>query len=155
MLEEGYKNSNVKKLTTNFNDKINYVINYRLLKLYLKLGLQIIKVNRVISYDQSNFMKSYIMLNTELRTKADNEFEKDFYKLMNNSVYGKTMENVRNRINFRLISSEKSALAIRNTRKKFTIFNENSVDVHLCKEKVKLCKPIYIWVKIYWTNQNI
>jgi hypothetical protein len=63
---------------------------------------------------------------------------------MNNSVYGKTMENVRNRINFRLITSEKSALAIRNTRKKFTIFNENLVGVHLCKEKVKLCKPIYM-----------
>jgi hypothetical protein len=84
------------------------------------------------------------MKNTNERTKATNDFEKDFYKLMNNSVYGKTMENVRNRINFRLISSEEQALAIRNTRVKFTIFNESLVGVHLCKQQVKLNKPIFI-----------
>jgi hypothetical protein len=84
------------------------------------------------------------MKNTVERTKATNEFEKDFYKLMNNSVYGKTMENVRNRINFRLISSEKKALAIKNIRTKITIFNENLVGVHLCKQQVNLNKPIFI-----------
>jgi len=63
---------------------------------------------------------------------------------MNNSVYGKTMENVRNLINFRLISNEESALRIRNTRKRYTIFNENLVGVHLCKQEVKLNKPIFI-----------
>jgi hypothetical protein len=68
-------------------------------------------------------MKPCIMLNTELRTKATTEFEKDFYKLMNNSVYSKTMENVRNRINFRLITTEEQALNIRNQLIRYTIFN--------------------------------
>ena len=63
---------------------------------------------------------------------------------MNNSVYGKTMENVRNRINFRLISTEKQALKIQNTRIRHTILNENLVGVHLAKQCVKLNKPIFI-----------
>ena len=84
------------------------------------------------------------MKNTEERTKAKNDFEKDFYKLMNNSVYGKTMENVRNRINFKLLACEDDALKFRNTLKKRTIFNENCVGIHLLKTEVKLNKPIFI-----------
>ena len=104
--QDSYNESTVKKLITSFEDKENYGINYRLLKLYIQLGIKITKINRVLAYNQDNYMKPYIMLNTEMRTKASNEFEKDLYKLLNKGVYGKTMENVWNRINFRLISSE-------------------------------------------------
>jgi hypothetical protein len=134
----------IEKLCTSFQDKLNFGVNYRELKLMIKLGLKITKYNRVVQFKQSDFMKSYIMKNTKERTTAKNDFEKDFYKLMNNSVYGKTMENVRNRINFKLISSEDQALAIRNTRTRYTIFNENLVGVHLCKKEVLLNKPIFI-----------
>jgi hypothetical protein len=89
-------------------------------------------------------MESYIQKNTIERAKAKNEFEKDFYKLMNNSVYGKTLENVRCRINFKLVSSEAKALGIRNKKIKYTIFNENLVGAHLAKQQVKLNKPIFI-----------
>ena len=142
--QEGYKESSVKKLITSFEDKENYGINYRLLKLYIKLGIKITKINRILEYSQDNYMKPYIMLNTEQRIKATTKFEKDFYKLMNFSVYGKTMENVRNRINFRLISSEEQAFNIRNQLIRYTIFNENLVGVHLAKQCVKLNKPIFI-----------
>ena len=85
------------------------------------------------------------MKNTTERAKKDaTDFEKDFFKLMNNSVYGKTMENVRNRINFKLVSSKEKAQGIRNTLLRFTIFNENLVGVHQCKQQVKLNKPIFI-----------
>jgi len=141
--QEDRKETNITKLCTTFNDKFYYPINYRLLKLYIQLGLKI-KVNRVLQFDQSNFMESYIMKNTNERKTAKNDFEKDFFKLMNNSVYGKTMENVRNRINFKLIDSEESALRIRNQRRKSTIFNENLVGVHILKKEVKLNKPIFI-----------
>ena len=84
--QAGYKESSVTKLITSFEDKPNYGVNYRLLKLYIQLGINVVKVNGVLEYDQDNYMKPYIKLNTKIRTKATNEFEKDFYKLMNNSV---------------------------------------------------------------------
>jgi hypothetical protein len=141
--QENYQESKIEKLITSFSDKKDYVINYRLLKLYIQQGLQI-KINRVLQFDQDDFMKGYIMKNTIERAKAKNSFERDFYKLLNNSVYGKTLESVRKRINFRLISSEESALRIRNERIKYTIFNESLVGVHLCKKVVKLNKPVFI-----------
>ena len=134
--KENYKESNIKKLLTSFHDKNNYVVNYRLLKLFISLGLIVTKFHRVISYDQDNYMKSYIMKNTNERSKATNDFDKDFYKLMNNSVYGKTMGNVRNRINFELYSNEKRAISRRNDFKRFTIVNKNLVGVHLAKNKL-------------------
>lgn len=141
--QEGYKQSKIKKLITSLSDKKNYVLNYRILKLYLSLGVELMKVNQCVEYTQEKFMEPYIMLNTKLRTDAKNDFEKDFFKLMNNSCFGKTMENVRNRIDFRLISTEKEAWAVKNL-KKFTIFNENLVGVHIQKTKVELNKPIYM-----------
>jgi hypothetical protein len=141
---EDRTDSKIKKLCTSFRDKIKYVINYRLLKLFLNLGLELKKVHRVLQYKQCDFMASYIMKNTNARTKAKNDFEKNFYKLMNNSVFGKTMENVRQRINFKLVSTEEQALGIRNKSRTFTIFNENLVGVHLLKKEVLLNKPIYI-----------
>lgn len=138
------KETKISKLITTFYNKEKYGLNYRYLKLVLSLGLKLKKIHRVIEYDQLNFMEGYIMKNTNERSKAKNTFEKDFYKLMNNSVYGKTMENVRNRINFKLVNSEEKALGIRNTRKHFTIFSDSLVGVHLLKKEVKLNKPIFI-----------
>ena len=142
--QEDYKESNISKLITNFNDKINYVVNYRILKLFLQLGLRMTNINRVLQYEQQDYMKSYIMKNTTERIKSKNDFEKDFYKLMNNSVYGKTMENVRHRINFKLVNSQKKAISMKNDYKKFTVFSENLIGVHLCKREVTLNKPIFI-----------
>ena len=88
------KEATIGKLVTSFHDKIKYGVNYRLLKFYIEQGLVITKIHRVLEYNQSNYMESYIMKNTNERTFAKNDFEKDFYKVMNNSVYGKTMENV-------------------------------------------------------------
>ena len=75
--------------------------------------------------------------------QSKNEFEKDFYKLMNNSVFGKTMENVRYRINFRLITTEEEAMRVKNL-KRFTIFNKDLVGLHIQKTEVKLNKSIYL-----------
>ena len=77
------------KLVPNLCNKTNYVIHYHNLKLYLELGLRLTNVHRVLSFDQSPWLKNYINFNTRQRTAAKNDFEKDFFKLMNNAVFGK------------------------------------------------------------------
>ncbi|XP_073254267.1 uncharacterized protein [Porites lutea] len=93
----------VEKLICHFKPRKNYVVHYRNLRQYLEMGMKITAVHRGISFYQSSWMEPYIRTNTELRKKASNSFEKDFFKLMNNSVFGKTIENIRKRQNIILI----------------------------------------------------
>ena len=88
------------------DNKTKYVLRYRNLQLYLSLGMKLIKIHRTLEFKQSDWMKKYIYSNTEKRKNATNDFEKDFFKLMINSVYDKTMENLRKRINVRFVNNE-------------------------------------------------
>ena len=90
----------VEKLIPNLNDKKKYVLHYGALKLYVKYGLKITKIHRGITFRESDWLKGYIDMNTRLRTKSKNDFESDFFKLMNNSVFGKTIENIRKRTKY-------------------------------------------------------
>ena len=140
----------VEKLVPNLNSKTKYVLHYENLKLYLRLGLKLTKIHRGVKFVESDFIKSYIDLNTNMRTKGTTDFEKDFYKLMNNSVFGKTMENVRNRINVKLVTSEKAynKLVKKPNFKSVNIFHENLIAVHMEKTVVKFNKPIQIGMSI-------
>ena len=104
-LAERAKLRNVEKLITSEDDKENYVVHISALKKALNHGLILKKVHRVIEFRQEAWMKPYIDMNTKLRTDAKSDFEKDFFKLMNNSVFGKTMENVRNHRDIKLVTN--------------------------------------------------
>ena len=97
----------VEKLIPNLNEKKKYVLHHKNFKQYLDLGLKLKKIYRGIAFSENAWLKPYIELNTNLRSKAKHEFENDFFKLINNSVFGKTIENIRNRVNIRLVSNHK------------------------------------------------
>jgi hypothetical protein len=138
------------KLIPNLNNREKYVLHHTNLKQYLNLGLKLAKIHRGVKFTESDWMKKYIQLNTDLRTKGTTDFEKDFFKLMNNSVFGKTMENVRNRVDIRIVNDEKkwNKLAKKHNFKSVTIFSENLVAVHMRRTSVKLVKPIYLGMSI-------
>ena len=110
------------------------------------MGMRITAVHRGISFYQSSSMEPYIRKNTELRKTAANSFEKDFFKLMNNSVFGKTIENIRKRQNIFLIDNRKKAakLTSRPNFDRATIFDKNLIAVHMKKTEVYFNKPVYV-----------
>ncbi|XP_068720593.1 uncharacterized protein [Montipora capricornis] len=136
----------IHKLIPTLSNKEKYVLHYRNLQSYTDLGLKITKVHRVLEFNQSPWLKEYIDFNTEKRTNARNTFEKDFFKLMNNSVFGKTMENIRKRVDVRLVTDENKLLkmAAKPTYVSSKIFNENLVAVHKIKETLTLNRPAYV-----------
>ena len=136
----------VEKLVPNLNNKKNYVIHYENLKQYERLGLIPTKIHRGIKFEERPWLKEYIDLNTNLRTKAKNEFEKDFFKLMNNSVFGKTMENIEKRVNVKLVTTKEKAMKLSSNPnfESFTIFDENLIAIHMKREKLYYNKPIYL-----------
>ena len=103
--------NNTEKLICNLQNKKGYVVHINTLKQVLEHGLKLINVHQVIEFDQEEWLKEYINLNTELRKKATNDFEKDFFKLMNSAVFGKTMENVRKHRGIKLVKTDKKGIS--------------------------------------------
>ena len=140
----------VKKLIPNLRDKNNYVVHYKTLMQYLRLGMKLKKIHRGIKFIECDFLKPYINMNTNLRTQAKSNFEKDFFKLMNNSVFGKTMENIRNRVNIKLVDTGEQfkKLASKPNYESRKIFNKNLVSVHMKKTSLTMNKPVYLGMSI-------
>ncbi|KAL4088527.1 hypothetical protein QTP88_023621 [Uroleucon formosanum] len=144
--ERHFDNKQLPKLLTTLYDKKKYIIHYETLKLYINLGLKIEKIHRVLEFSQSPWLKSYIDFNTNLRSEAKNEFEKEYFKLMNNSVYGRTMMNVRNHVDIRLCSNGSTVekLITKPNFDRRTIFTENLAAVHMKRTQISFKQPIYI-----------
>ena len=106
-LPERNKINKRNKLVCNIYEKENYVVHISVLKQAINHGLILKKVHRIIQFNQEAWLKPYIDMNTKLRTEAKNGFEKDFFNLMNTTVFGKTMENVRNHRNIKLVTTDK------------------------------------------------
>ena len=136
----------VKKLFPNLGNKTKYVVHYRNLQLYLSLGMKLTKIHRVLKFKRSDWMKKYIDFNTKKRMSATNDFKKDFFKSMVNSVYGKTMENLRKRINVRFVNKQKDFLKYTSKPTYVThkLFNKNFAAIHEVKQGLVLNKSFYV-----------
>ena len=140
----------VEKLTQNLRDKEKMVLHGKNLQLYLSLGMKLKLVRRGLKFQEKNFMKNYIDKNTFLRSQAENDFEKALFKLMNNSVFGKTMENVRNRVTIELVKDAERAAKLVNKPnfEELKIFDEFLIAVKMRTTKVKMNKPVYVGMSI-------
>lgn len=142
-----------RKLLLTLYDKKNYVIHYKMLKSVLRHGLILRKIHRVMKFNQSQWLKPYVDLNTELRTRATNEFEKEFFKLLINAIYGKTMENVRARADIRLKNKWYGPYGARQliakpNFKRFKIFDKDLVAIELNKTSIEMNKPILVGMAV-------
>ena len=139
------KINGVEKLTPNLYYKHKYTIHIRALKQALDYGLVLERIHRCIRFKQSPWMKEYIDFNTRLRTAAKNDFEKDFCKLMNNSVFGKTMENIRRHRNIKLVNNKEDYLktVMRPNFKSGILLGPDLMGYEIGKVKVVMNKPVY------------
>ena len=134
------KIGNVNKLVANVGNKSKYALHYKNLSLYLSLGIKLTKVHRILKFKQSNWFKIYIDCNTDKIKNTANNFKKDFFKLMNNSIYGKKRENLTKKIsakNYKKYVSKASFVLQK-------IFSENVVAIHETKPVLTLNEPVYV-----------
>ena len=138
---------NTEKLVMSLEDKEKYVVNYKNLQFYLSQGMRLEKVHRVIKINQEPWMEPYIRMNTEFRKQAKSDFETDFYKLMNNSVFGKTMENLRNRTDVKIVRDWETdkirKLVSSPSFDRITIFGNDMAGIHMHKTRLVLKKSVY------------
>ena len=149
MSERG-KLEKIEKLVCGIEDKEKYTIQIRALKQALNHGLILKRVHRVIQFNQEAWLKPYIDMNAKLRKDTKNVFEKGLFKLVNNSVFGKTMENVRNHRDIKLVTTEKRRITLVSEPNCHTTkqFSENLLAIKMKKAKVKVNKPVYLGMSI-------
>ena len=140
----------VNKLVSNLDNKSKYVVHYRNLQLYLSLGMNLTKVHRIFKFKQSDWLKKYIDFNIDKRKSAANSFEKNYFKLTNNSAFGKAMENLRKRKSGKLVNNAKDYVKCI-SKPNFVsqkIFSKNFVAIHKIKPVLTLNKSIYVGFSI-------
>ena len=134
------------KLISRFGDRNKYIVHIVALNQALNHGLKLKKVHRVIEFGQEAWMKTYIDKNTELRMKTKNDFEKDFFKLMNNASFGKTMENIRNHRDIKLVTrnEQRKRYVSRPNYHASKQFGEDLTAIEMRKTNIFMNKPVYL-----------
>ena len=139
-----------KKLIQTLYDKSNYTLHYLTLRLYCELGLQVTKVHRVLQFEQSKWLQPYIQLNTLERKASSNKFEENFYKLMSNSAFGKTLESKRKRLQVEIGRTREELLAQTNKKwmKTYKIFDNQLAAISFNQRKLYWDKPTIVGATI-------
>ena len=134
------------RLVATLIDKRRYVLHYRCLKLYMRLGLRLVRIHRAVSFKQSFWLRDYIALNTDKRRHATDDFDRQLFKFMNNAVFGKTLENVRKRVDVRLVNDGRELAKLTKTNEfvRAQVITPDLVSVRCKYKNVKLFKPIYV-----------
>jgi len=142
----GSKHKPHTKLISNLNDKHSYVTHYKCLKFYLSQGMQLTKIHRIISFSQSAFMRPFIDYCNSQRQNAKTDFESGLYKLLPNAFFGKSCENLRKRVNIRLVTDPKKLIAAagKSNFKRSTIINSDLVLVETTRANILMNRPIII-----------
>ena len=156
-LPERMKIKNCNKLVRNSYDEKEYVVHIRALQEGLNHGLVLRKVHKVIQFNQETLLKSYIEVNTKLRIDAKNDFEKDFLKLINNSVFGKTIENIRKHRDVKLVTTDKrrNQLVSEPNYQTTKWFSEDLLAIETKKINVKMNKPVYLALSILEISKTL
>jgi len=140
-------------------DKEKYVVHYKNLQFYLSQGMRLKKVHRALEFDQEPWMEPYIRMNTEFRKQAKSDFETDFYKLMNKSVFGKTMESLRNRADVKIVRAWEAnkiwKLVLNPSYYRFTLFSNDMAGIHMHKRRLVLNEPVYKGMTILENSKNL
>ena len=139
-----------KKLVCNLHNKKKSLVHIKSLKQALNHGLKLKKVHRIIEFNQKAWLKPYINMNTELRKLVKDDFQKDLFKLMNNAVFGKTMENIRKHRDIKLVTTDKKRSKLVSEPNYHTInyISEDLSITEMNKTKVKMNKPIYLGLSL-------
>ena len=154
-LPKRMKTDECKKLVCNLRNQKKYDVHIRSLKQALNHGLKLKKVHRIIEFNQEAWLRAYIDMNTELRKIAKKYFEKDFFKLINNAVFGKTMKNVRKHRDIKLVATDKkrSKLVSEPNYHTMNYISENLSIIEMKRTKVKMNKPVYLGLSILETSK--
>ena len=144
------RTTNVEKLMATLGDKEEYILHYRNLKLYLSLGMKLKTIQAGILFFQAPIMKDYIDFNSKKRALSTNDYDKDFYKLLCNSLYGKTIENPEKRSKIKLCTDRANYMKMvgKPTFKNAKYINPNVVGVEFTYPRLKINKPFYIGMSI-------
>ena len=156
-LSERMEVNKCKKVVCNLFNKKKYAVHINVLKQALNHGLKLKKIHRVIEFNQEAWLKPYIDMNTELRKAAKNDLEKDLFKLMNNSVLGKTMKNIRKHRDIKLVTTDKkrSKLVSEPNYHTINLISEDLSIIEMKKTKVKMNKPIYLDLSTLEISQTL
>ena len=144
--ENDLKYKATRKLLLTQLNKQHYIVHYSILKFYLGMGMQLDKVHRAIQFRQKPFLKPYIEFNSKKRAESKNPFEKDFFKFKNNALFGKTMEDVRKRMDYRIVTDPETSIKLCRSSLfcHHDVISEDITGFKMLKSKVELCKPIYV-----------